>query len=579
MSAPGIVIIALVCVGFAAAASGQGAPAAPQSFVLRPGEAAIRTTGQAATLSGEDVWTFKTEGEAAWYVDFAAGGKYRFTVRAAGTVVDAVWPRMVVYIDGVRVVGVGAADSDKLAEYVYESEIAAGTHRLAVAFLNDAVEIDEDDPQVVVADRDLHLAWMRIDAPAAAPAPITGTQADWVAQGLAREAKTLEAAERRIDEVRKSNAVVRVSDAAGQPVPDVHVSARLVHHEFLFGCNIFRFNALGDDERNEAYKHRFAELFNYATIPFYWRGYRPGEGPSFERTDPMVAWCSDHGIAMKGHPLLWGRPARRGQDEVIPPDQPAMKQRVTDVMTRYMDRIRYWEVVNEPVHQPTIRIDPAYRWAREIDPAGHLIINEYYIMADSYPSFFELLTQAVADGVPLDGIGIQAHEPRTMRFPLEQVKESLDLYATFGKNLHITEYSPPSAGQDITHSYVLGQWDEQAQRDYAVKFYTVCFAHPAVVAITWWDFCDGRTFIPGGGMLREDLSPKPVYDALKQLIHRKWTTRESGTTDADGQFAFRGFRGLYELTVTAGDRRCTVPVKLSARPGDDAPAMLDVTLP
>jgi hypothetical protein len=82
-----------------------------------------------------------------------------------------------------------------------------------------------------------------------------------------------------------------------------------------------------------------------------------------------------------------------------------------------------------------------------------------------------------------------------------------------------------------------------------VKFYRVCFAHPAVRAITWWDLSDQGSWLPGGGMLRADMSPKPVYEQLQRLIHQEWTTRLDAATDADGRLAFRGFRGTYRLTL------------------------------
>lgn len=50
-------------------------------------------------------------------------------------------------------------------------------------------------------------------------------------------------------------------------------------------------------------------------------------------------------------------------------------------------------------------------------------------------------------------------------------------------------------------------------------------------------------------MLRADMSPKPVYEQLKQLIHEEWKTRVSTTTDAEGQFSFRGFFGEYRVTI------------------------------
>ncbi len=146
-------------------------------------------------------------------------------------------------------------------------------------------------------------------------------------------------------------------------------------------------------------------------------------------------------------------------------------------------------------------------------------------------------------------IAIKAHEPSTMRFPLDRVQEILDQYATLGKGLNITEFTPTSAGRKISGSHREGVWDEAAQADYAVKFYRVCFAHPAMRAITWWDLSDRDCWQPGGGMLRADMSPKSVYEQLKRLIHEEWKTTLRTTTDNDGRFTFRGFCGTYRLVL------------------------------
>jgi GH35 family endo-1,4-beta-xylanase len=102
--------------------------------------------------------------------------------------------------------------------------------------------------------------------------------------------------------------------------------------------------------------------------------------------------------------------------------------------------------------------------------------NDYHVLADGAPGFFRLLTQAIQDGIPFDGIGIQAHEPHTMRFPLRQAQTILDRYATLGKELRIPEFTPASGGDPITESHVEGVCDEAAQADYTVKFYRVTVA-------------------------------------------------------------------------------------------------------
>jgi len=373
-------------------------------------------------------------------------------------------------------------------------------------------------------------------------------------------------ARRKIEEVRKSPVVVRVVDDQGQPVAGAVLSIQQVRHRFLFGCNIYRFDRYDDPAKNAAYKRRFEELFNYATVGFYWRWYEPVRGkPMYDYTDKVVEWCLERGIRMKGHPLLWGHQAgvpvwSKGQ-----PSPELQRRRVTEIMQRYHGKIEFWEVVNEPSHIREPKIDQPYRWARQADPDAYLIVNDYHVMADGYPPFFALLRRAIADGVPFDGIGIQAHEPRTMRFPLDRCWQILDHYATLGKELHITEFTPTSGGQPITGSHRQGVWDEAAQAEYAVKFYTVCFAHPAVRAITWWDLSDDGSWLPGGGMLRKDMSPKPVYEQLKRLIHHDWTTRLEARTNAQGEYHFCGFHGTYRLAVQTAAGRCEQ--RLELRPG------------
>jgi len=347
-----------------------------------------------------------------------------------------------------------------------------------------------------------------------------------------------------------------------------------VGHEFLFGCNIYMFDRFRDAAKDAAYKQRFAELFNYATVGFYWRWYEHERGkPQYDYTDKVVAWCREHGIRMKGHPLLWADsagvpPWSKGQ-----PEPELQKARVEAIMGRYR-QIEFWEVVNEPSHLPSLKIDDPYRWARRFDPKAYLIVNDYHVLGDGCPGFHRLLKDALARNVPFDGVGIQAHEPRTMRFPLDRVQRILDHYAALGKELHITEFTPASSGQKMTGTYADAVWDEAAQADYASKFYTLCFAHPAMRAITWWDLCDTGAWLKGGGMLRADMTPKPVYHALHKLIHQDWTTRTAGTTDADGRYAFRGFRGRYRLTVQAGGKTAAAEATL----GKDRKTELVVTV-
>lgn len=287
------------------------------------------------------------------------------------------------------------------------------------------------------------------------------------AESFRREEAVLSQAADAIARNRQREAVLVVRDAAGNAAPDVNLTVELVRHEFLFGCNIFEFERLGAEADNREYERRFAGLFNYATVGFYWRPFEPEPGrPQYPYTDKVVAWCAARGIRMKGHPLLWpqhpaGVPAWLEGKE-IPPE--LARARVEEIITRYRGKIDFWEVVNEAGHghlRRGIVIDEPQRWARAADPQAHLIVNDYRILWDGYPAFHDFLKGLNERGVPYDGVGIQAHESRAgdglpgfpgrngtpPRFPLDRVKDVLDRYAALGKSLH-----PPTHSPHVAHS-------------------------------------------------------------------------------------------------------------------------------
>lgn len=469
-------------------------------------------------------------------------------VRAYGSQAAGEWPRMGLRIDD-TVRGSATVKSATPADYAFSVDVRKGMHKIVVTFDNDYFQGNED--------RNLYIDWIEIGPNATLGDPAAWGRT-WDADLAAADGKTLNDARAAIELVRKGHATIRVVDANGVPIARAPLKVELKNHQFLFGCNIFGFDAFSTYAENALYKKRFEELFNYATTGFYWASYEPERGkPMYAKTDKVLAWCAERDIRVKGHPLLWDHEAARPKWAGGQPSADVQEARVREIVGRYKGKIDFWEVVNEPAHARGVTIDAPYRWAREADPTAHLIVNDYQVMANGYPPFFELLQAAIKSKVPFDGIGIQAHEPRTMRFPLSRVKAALDKYAALGKALHITEFTPTSGGEPITGSNVHGVWNEKEQAEYAEQFYTVCFAHPAVMAITWWDLCDAQSWLKGGGLLRDDLSRKPAYEALKRLIHSEWHTVCAGTTDINGAFSFSGYYGAYTIVVDQNAKRRT----------------------
>jgi len=509
-----------------------------------------------------------SEGQVAAYVRIKEAGRYTVTIRAYGSELDGEWSKMAVCINGLPRERV-SVETKSFKPFSFEVDLSAHVHSVGAYFLNDAWKIG--------TDRNLYLDSIAIKAPEGAPEPELATEKEWLADGRPREQVAVAASAERIEALRKGSAAVVLAGADGAPLADTEVTFELKRHAFLFGCNFTGYRSFPTEALNQAYEERFAEIFNFATLPFYWYLYEPEPGkPDYAKTDAMTAWCAERGIKTKGHPILWAN--KYGVPPWTKGEQPAVevqKARVDDLMGRYKGTVQYWEVVNEPTNQPWADLLTPHQWARAADPSAKLVINEYGILYILHYKFHEQMQQAVADGVPFDAIGIQAHAPTTDAFPLDRVWAVLDEYAALGKELHITEFTPTSSGVKVTGAPWRDRWTQQEQADYAEKFYRVCFSHPAVTAISWWDFADNTgIFVAGGGLLQRDMTPKPAYEALRKLIKEEWHTRVTTRTDADGKATLAGYYGDYAVTATQGDKTLQASVTLVK----DAAAPLGVAL-
>lgn len=393
------------------------------------------------------------------------------------------------------------------------------------------------------------------------------------------EVELLESAPERIARHRQADGEVRVVDGEGKPVAGARVQVEQVRHAFLFGCNAFPVLHCDDAEKEATYQREFAALFNYATLGFYWGGYEPEPGRTREaQLREQAQWCQRRGIAVKGHPLVW--------HEVYPkwgpsdPDETRGKlhARVTEIVSGFAGLVDRWDVVNEATvsHQfengvgrwakrdgAAALVGEALRWARAANSEATLLYNDYNIWPPELPCA-ELVAQLVQANEPVDALGLQSHMHSGER-PLPLFWEVCETYARFGKPLHFTETTVLSG----EHGWMLpGPWrttpeGEARQAEYVGKLYTLLFSHAAVEAITWWDFNDGQWQGAPAGLVREDLTPKPAYERLLELVKGEWWTRQQARTDDAGAARFRGYLGHYRVTVTTPSASVTEEVGLA----------------
>lgn len=389
----------------------------------------------------------------------------------------------------------------------------------------------------------------------------------------AAERAILDSAAERIAKHRKGRATLRLTGPGGHPmVPGTAITLSQTGHRFRFGCNLFMLDRCRTPDDNARYAERFAALLNYATLPFYWWTYEPVRDRADDaQTERTVRWCRDHGITPKGHPLAWNFVDPPWMHQVPPPEVlPLQIERIGRCMSRFRGSIELWDVVNEATHYDRAdcfrnapRLSEAiqqagvgdylrrcFRAARKANPGATLLINDYR----TDPGFATKVLAELVDEAqkPLyDVIGIQSHMHSGF-WGAAKLWEVCDRFASHGRPLHFTESTIVSGPQQPS-GWKSTPEGERQQAALVRDFYTVLFSHPAVEAITWWDFSDqGAWQHAPAGLLRHDLSPKPAYEVLRDLVQRQWRTVAQTTAQDDGTAAFEGFFGDYQATARIG---------------------------
>lgn len=392
---------------------------------------------------------------------------------------------------------------------------------------------------------------------------------------------------------RKGNFKISVVDKDGKPV-NAAVRATLKNHAFRLGANIFMLDEFAEQEKNEIYKERFKALFNLATIPFYWSDLEPEDGkPRFAKdspriyrrpaTDLCVEFCEENGIEPKCHCLNYVSFTPEWLKGVSAEEyKKRLDRRMRELAERYADRIPSWEVTNEsfngyPQYEDIFKCDDFIEWSFERGdryfPNNRLIINDWAVWGDGYLPFrwnrspyYMQIERLLGHGCRhLDSIGMQFHsffrvtseaDCAAFRYNPLHLYEVMDTYAKFGKKLQITEMTIPA--------YSGSEEDEAIQAELAENVYRVFFSHPAMEAIIYWNLPDGyAAFAPlgdmtagenkyHGGILRFDLSEKPIYKALYRLFKEEFHTDETFLSSEKN--VFRGFYGDYDVTVTVNGK-------------------------
>jgi endo-1,4-beta-xylanase len=177
--------------------------------------------------------------------------------------------------------------------------------------------------------------------------------------------------------------------------------------------------------------------------------------------DSIVNFAQRHQMRMRGHTLVWHNQTPKWLFEDADGKQVSKEvllqrihQHIDSVVGRYKGKVFAWDVVNEAIsdgkdefYRPSLffqicgeeYIEKAFQWAHAADSNALLFYNDYN---ETDPvkrkKIIELVNRLRGTGIPIHGIGLQAHW--SIFSPSEEVLDkTLQDFSNVGLPLHITE--------------------------------------------------------------------------------------------------------------------------------------------
>jgi endo-1,4-beta-xylanase len=255
-------------------------------------------------------------------------------------------------------------------------------------------------------------------------------------------------------------------------------------------------------------------------------------------------------IKVRGHTLCWHAQTpgwlfidSSGKDVSKEVLLRRLKSHIHTVVSRYKGKIYAWDVVNEAIADGPefLRkskfteitgdefIEKAFEYAHEADPEAVLFYNDYNTeIASKRDKIYRLLKGLKEKGVPVHGVGLQAHW--SVSSPTrEELEKSIEMFSSLGLQIQFTEldvsvYSGRQGGQLIQGQrrqmetpVFTAEMEQQQLEKYKMVFEVFRKHRKHITGVTFWNISDRYSWLDGRGrknyplLFDKDLKPKKAY--------------------------------------------------------------------
>ncbi len=276
--------------------------------------------------------------------------------------------------------------------------------------------------------------------------------------------------------------------------------------------------------------------------------------------DRIAEFARTNNMKMRGHTLVWHSQTPAGfftddNGNQLTSEQlyERLKVYMTAVMNRYKDVIFCWDVVNEAlsdtegeIYRTTSRwyqicgkdfIANAFRIARSVNPDVKLIYNDYNLVNPAKLERAYMMLKELKDaGVPVDGVGLQAHWSNDIT--AEMLQTAISRLSSLGLEIQVTEldvttytsFHGEGARNQVQQTQPYSTEVEDRLADSYKRFFEVLHKNAdKVTSVTFWGLNDGMTWLNGFPvrgrtdyplLFDRDMKPKKAYYSVKSVYQK-----------------------------------------------------------